>query len=158
MFTKIVGDYVFYDNGTDIYLVKYLGNEATITLPKYDGGKEYKLHTDAFYNCQGITSITIENYVTTIARDTFRKCETLTTVILGDSVTKIEGYAFRNCTALTKVVISDSVTTIGGIAFDGCSSLTLYCEPSSEPSGWGYRWNWYAGWGGILPVVWGYKA
>ena len=59
-----------------------------------------KISSYAFYNCSGLTSVTIGNGVTTIG-----------------------GYAFDDCNALTSITIPDSVTSIGRNAFDGCSKL-----------------------------------
>lgn len=48
----------------------------------------------AFWNCSGLTSITIPNSVTSIVGWAFQNCCGLTSVIIGSSVTSIEGYAF----------------------------------------------------------------
>ena len=69
----------------------------------------------AFYNCSGLTSITIPN-----------------------SVTSIGMLAFFGCSSLTSIVIPDSVTVIGSSAFN---NLTIYCEASEKPDGWDNYWN-----------------
>ena len=71
-----------------------------------------------------ITSVTIENGVTTIGAEAFCECYSLESVVIGDSVTSIGAYAFYYCSGLTSVVIPDSVTTIGDGAFSCCFSLT----------------------------------
>ncbi|OPZ32723.1 MAG: hypothetical protein BWY98_01306 [Tenericutes bacterium ADurb.BinA155] len=76
----------------------------------------------AFYNCAGLTSVTI-----------------------GDSVTSIGGYAFCRCAGLTSIVIPDSVTSIADFAFDSCEGLKIYCEASFKPSDWESRWNFGSG-------------
>ena len=53
-------------------------------------------------------------------------------------------------------MIPSSVTTIGYRAFSGCNNLTIYCEATSQPSGWDSSWNWNVSWSSSLPVVWGY--
>ncbi|MBO7497267.1 MAG: leucine-rich repeat domain-containing protein, partial [Salinivirgaceae bacterium] len=55
----------------------------------------------AFYDCTGLTSVTIPN-----------------------SVKNIDYLAFQNCVGLTSVTIPNSVTNIGGTAFADCQKLT----------------------------------
>ena len=129
-YLRYVGDYVFYDDGTDIYLVKYTGNETNLTLPEYDGGKQYKIHDYAFYDNAKITK-----------------------VIIPDSVTSIGDYVFYKCSSLASISIGDSVTSIGECAFLGSTSLIIYCEAKSKPSGWSSDWN-----SNKRLVVWGYKG
>ncbi len=65
---------------------------------------------DAFYNCNGLTSVTIPNSVTSIGSDAFRGCSGLTSVTIPNSVTSIGNYAFYNCSGLKEVHISDLAT------------------------------------------------
>ena len=62
--------------------------------------------------------------VTSIGYYAFYQCTGLTSVTIGNSVTSIEEAAFRGCTGLTSVTIPNSVTSIGGDAFSGCTGLT----------------------------------
>ena len=105
----------------------------------------------AFYNCTGLTSVTIGDSVTSIDSwafegctglttvnwnatactyagssdyPIFKGCSNLATVNIGDNVKIIPSYAFYNCTGLTSVTIPDSVTSIGHYAFRGCTGLT----------------------------------
>ena len=103
----------------------------------------------AFESCTSLTDVTIGNSVTTIGESAFYGCSSLTSVTIPDSVTIIDSYAFESCTSLTSIVIPDSVTTIGNYSFLRCSSLTIYCEASSQPSGWDYSWNY-----SDIPVYW----
>ncbi len=95
----------------------------------------------AFQGCTSLTSVTIPNSVTTIGSDAFSNCTSLTSVTIGDSVTSIGNSAFDGCTSLTGITIPNSVTSIGEYAFYRCSKLTIYCEATSEPSGWDPLWN-----------------
>ena len=78
----------------------------------------------AFYNCSGLTEVSIPNSVTSIGFEAFYSCSGLTEVTIPNSVTSIGKYAFYNCSGLTEVTIGESVTSIGSSAFYGCSGLT----------------------------------
>ena len=78
----------------------------------------------AFWDCSGLTSVTIPDGVTSIGDSAFSGCTALTSVTIPGSVTSIGGGAFSGCTGLTSVTIPDSVTSIDGYAFSGCDSLT----------------------------------
>ena len=78
----------------------------------------------AFYDCSGLTSVTIGNGVTSIGSYAFYGCSGLTSVKIPNSVTSIGSYAFEDCSGLTSVTIPDSVESIGDYAFRGCSGLT----------------------------------
>ncbi|MCQ2324973.1 MAG: leucine-rich repeat domain-containing protein [Paludibacteraceae bacterium] len=85
----------------------------------------------AFYNCFGLTSVTIGNSVTSIGNYAFYECSHLTSVTIPNSVTTIGDYAFYECDFLTSVSIPNSVTTIGQSAFSNCSDLTSVTIPNS---------------------------
>ena len=109
----------------------------------------------AFSGCGSLTSIAIPSSVTTIGNGAFNNCINLTSIAIPNSVTTIGNGAFYGCNNLASVVIPNSVTTIGDYAFSDCNNLTIYCEATSQPSGWDSSWNWNMGYGSI-PVVWGY--
>jgi hypothetical protein len=132
--------------------------------------KEYIIGDDvtsignyAFYNCTGLTSVSIPNSVTSIGSSAFSGCSGLTSVtlnsnsivsktytsssnvknifgeqvkeyIIGDGVTSIGNYAFYNCTNLTSVTIGGSVTNIGANAFYGLTALKSIVIPASVES------------------------
>jgi hypothetical protein len=85
----------------------------------------------AFYNCSGLTSVTIPNSVTTIGKSAFSFCSSLTSVTIGNSIATIGEYTFFYCQSLTSVTIPKSVTAIGEAAFYGCRSLASVAIPNS---------------------------
>ncbi|MBE0655167.1 MAG: leucine-rich repeat domain-containing protein [Bacteroidales bacterium] len=58
----------------------------------------------AFYECTGLTSITIPNSVTSIGWEAFYGCTGLTSLTIPNSVTSIGDWAFYNCTGLTSII------------------------------------------------------
>ena len=169
-----------------ITLVRYIGSSTEVIIPEFieHKGENIPVTTiggSAFNSCSNLTSVVIPNSVTTIGSCAFSGCSSLTSVVIPNSVTTIGDYAFSGCSSLTSVVIPNSVTTIGSCAFSGCSSLTsvvipnsvttigsyafsgynyltIYCEATSQPSGWDSSWNWNVDWSSSYHVVWGYNS
>ena len=108
-------------------------NGGTVTyhdLPAYDltitGSGEltstpYLSQTDVV--ARQITSITIDQGVTSLCASAFRACENVRSIILPDGLTSIGSSAFFGCKALRTMVIPDGVTTISSSLFMGCDSL-----------------------------------
>ncbi|HBL40069.1 MAG TPA: hypothetical protein DDY98_00245 [Ruminococcaceae bacterium] len=92
-------DLTFELNYDDTYCLVCCNEEASgaVVVPSvYDGKPVTSIGEYAFYNCTGLTDITIPN-----------------------SVTSIGECAFGGCTGLTSITISDGVTSIGLSAFEG---------------------------------------
>jgi len=123
-----------------------------VVIPsKLDGHKVvsfaegYGTNTSIFFECEGLTGVTIPETVTKIGNYAFAECSSLNKVILPSglinignnafdntgitsitipgSVAKIGDYAFRNCSSLNSVVLNKGLTNIGNSAFSGCSAL-----------------------------------
>ena len=88
----------------------------------------------AFWDCSGLTSVTIPDGVTSIGDSAFSGCVALTSVTIPEGVTSIGDYAFAYCVSLTSVTIPDGVTSIGDSAFSGCTALTSVTIPGSVTS------------------------
>ena len=81
-----------------------------------------------------ITTLIIEDGVTSISEQAFVGCSSLTSVTIPASVTTIGMYAFYGCNSLTSIEIPSGVTTIGKFAFYGCTDLTSIEIPASVTS------------------------
>ena len=79
-----------------------------------------------------ITSVVVEEGVTSINAYTFENCSNLTSVSLPEGLTRISSSAFYGCTALPFISIPSTVTDIGDNLFYDCSSLTEIAVPSEN--------------------------
>ena len=93
----------------------------------------------------------IPNSVTSIGGQAFYGCDGLTSIIIPNSVTKLGGEAFCDCTSLTSVTIGSSVTSIGGSAFSLCTSLTTVYFRGNAPSCDTLVFGWYTPPSGLHP-------
>ncbi len=110
------------DVGTTGELIWILDDDGTLTIS--GNGKMVDFESDgaAPWGKQ-ITSVIIENGVTSIGDFAFYGCSKLKSVTIADTVTRIGYAAFTRCTGLTDVTIPNSVKTISDFAFKGCSWL-----------------------------------
>lgn len=86
----------------------------------------------AFDDCINLTSITIPDTVTSIGEKAFFSCWGLTDITIPENVTSIGSSAFEVCGNLESITIPDSVTSIGQNAFKGCVGLVIYCYSGSK--------------------------
>ena len=113
-------EYSWNSDGTG-YTVTGIGTctDTEIIIPsEYNAKPVTSIGESAFYNCRGLTSVTIGNSVMSIGDLAFAGCRGLTSITIPDSVTSIGRQAFSNCTGLTSVTIGGSVTSIGDYAIN----------------------------------------
>ena len=79
----------------------------------------------AFYECTGLTSITIPDSVTILGQCAFRECTGLMSVTIPNGVTSIEYAAFSNCTGLTDVYYLGTEVQKNWISFGGSNDPLL---------------------------------
>ena len=78
----------------------------------------------AFSYCTGLTSVEIGRGVTGIGYGTFSNCYSLVSIDIPNTISSINENAFVNCYSLSSITIPDSVTTVGDFVFQNCSGLT----------------------------------
>lgn len=77
----------------------------------------------AFYGLENLEEVILPNSLTSIGIQGFCGCTKLQTVVLPQNLTTIKQAAFSNCTSLKNVTIPKAVTTIDANAFDSCKEL-----------------------------------
>ena len=116
-------------------ITHYNGSAAEVTIPSsIDGYSVTAIGTEAFNECESLTSIIIPDSVTTINNEAFWKCTSLTRVQIGSSVTVINKAAFEYCESLASIEVSgdnQTYSSIDGILYskDGKS---LYLCPEGK--------------------------
>ena len=116
-----------YDSGSCGENVTWtLTADGTLTISGTGAMTDYTYDSKSpWYSCRTyIKRVVMQQGVTSIGGDAFWDCSGLTSVTIPDGVTSIGGGAFWDCAALTSVTIPGSVTNVGQDAFYNCSSLT----------------------------------
>jgi hypothetical protein len=93
------------------------------------------IKSQAFWECNKLTSIVMPNTITKIGNYAFFCCTELSSVTLSNALEEIEYDAFHGCSNLASVDLPASIKWIGVHAFEDCTSLTsLTCRASTPPS------------------------
>ena len=94
----------------------------------------------AFYDCARLTQLVFPDNLTIIGDSAFCGCTGLTHIALPNRLTAIGEHAFRFCAGLTQLNFPDSLTTIGNLAFADCSRLThlIFPERLSSIGNWAF--------------------
>ena len=127
------GKLTFSGSGEIGYWMKDNNRKENVTTIEIQDGVT-SIGFSAFGECTGLTSIEIPNSVTSIGDFAFHDCTGLTSIEIPNSVTSIGDYAFDNCKGLTSIEIPNSVTSIGNYAFEDCTGLTSIEIPNSVTS------------------------
>lgn len=121
---------------TEILVVPKNYNQSCLTIPESvrvikscafyncNSLKEIKIQDgtvyiewSAFWNCKSLISIYIPDSVESIGENAFSHCESLISVRLSSKIKKIEKDTFFGCVSLDKLVIPESVEALGENAF-----------------------------------------
>ena len=124
---KDANGFVTYNDGDDVWLVAYRGNETSITIPD----NVTKINKCSLQGNSNLISVKLPRYLKTIGQSAFNNCSSLREIIIPDSCTTIETHAFSNCASLSSVAIGAGVTSIGESAFYGCYRLVEVSNKSA---------------------------
>ncbi|MDD3411950.1 MAG: leucine-rich repeat protein [Eubacteriales bacterium] len=90
-------------------ITKWSGSDTKLAVPEMLGGYRVTGIGDrAFYNCSGLTSLTLPESVTSVGEYAFSTCQSLTSITIPDSVTKVGDAVFVLCERLKEIRISPS--------------------------------------------------
>lgn len=102
--------------------IEFIGDSAFNMSGVVDGdfpeGLTY-LGEKAFFNCTGLTTISLPSTVETYGPNIFYGCKNVTNVELPQDMEKIPNGLLWNCTGLKRIYIPSSVKEIGNAAFYG---------------------------------------
>lgn len=112
---------------------KYKGD---IVIPKEVTYKDKtvevtRIESDAFWNCDSLTSVSVPESVSTIGDFAFAACEQLTSVNIPEKVKRIYSKTFSGCEKLSSIQLPNGIISIGEHAFQGCKSLSSIVLPES---------------------------
>lgn len=131
-----------------IKIIKYLGEETDVEIPKKIDGTKVKvigsfcfhstkakivsvnipnsideIEEGAFYLAENIKEITIPDSVNKLGSRVFAWCNSLEQVTFGKGITAIPDYCFNHCVALAEINIPNHITSVGLRAFSYCDKL-----------------------------------
>lgn len=112
-----------------------------LTVPSELGGYPVTgLGESAFYNCTGVTDVTIPNGVTHIGPRAFASCASLENVTIGSGVTQIDFEVFPSCRHLRNIAVDPANTAYMSqngmlLTKDGKTLVYGTCGNSVIPSG-----------------------
>ncbi len=137
-------------DGKDEYRVVGFTTAATqaVIPAEYNGLPVTAIGDYAFYECFGLTSVTIPSSVTTIGEGAFGYCTSLLSITIPSSVTSIGMGIFACCTNLTSITVDESnpvyhsasnciIETASKTLIAGCGSSIIPADGSVTSIGGG---------------------
>lgn len=115
------GEYAFWSYDPDT---------TTLTISGTGAMEDYPNYAPPWVSYRSeITTIVIEEGITTLGWSAFYGCEAMTKIDIPNTVTSLEYGALGYCTSLSSIYLPDSITEIGLASFVGCSALTEITVP-----------------------------
>lgn len=116
--------------------LKWVLKKGVLTISGTGPMEDYSKETDApwYSERESITSVIIENGVTTVGRKAFMYYSTITSITLPKSLTAIGDDAFRSA-SIESITIPANVASIGNLTFRNCTLLkTINVLPTTPPT------------------------
>jgi uncharacterized repeat protein (TIGR02543 family) len=117
----IPGNLTFTSSGTAITIT---GNTTKPTGALAIRAGVTSIGASAFFQCTGLSSLTLPESISSIGQNAFNQCSALTTLSLPSRLTSLGNYAFMNCVGLTSATVPKSLTSIANQIFSGDYNLT----------------------------------
>ena len=86
----------------------------------------------AFLYCSNLVTVTLPDTVKTLPASLFSGCRSLTAVRMPAGLTSVGDSAFNGCQSLTEVVLPEGVTAVGNKAFNGCTGPLTVITPNTQ--------------------------
>ena len=125
--------YFLRQDGTN-YLIAYVGDKTTLTLPDYDLGESYAVHQWAFAYQKQLNELILPDTITGVGAYAFFDCTSLIRVVLPSGLDAIADYMFYGCPSLVELTLPKKPDVIGAFAFGECRSLTEIVLPQTVRS------------------------
>lgn len=85
-----------------------------------------------FISCSKLSSVSLENGITSIPDNCFSSCKLLDNVVIPDSVTQLGASAFATCEALKTITLSQNITSIPDSCFISCGFIQFSIPDNSK--------------------------
>jgi hypothetical protein len=130
-----VTDFTYAISSGQVAITRYNGSAGVVVIPEtIEGMPVTAIGNSAFYECTGLTNITLPTTVTSIGSYAFHSCKSLTSLTLPAGLINIGDGAFSSCASLTSIAFPAGLTSIGEWAFSYCTRLTSVSLPTSLTS------------------------
>lgn len=126
----IGGEGAMYDYSSSYTTVPWDAQKSGITSVVIEDGVT-SIGDNAFEDCSALKSVSGMKGVTSLGKWAFYKCTSLESFAIPSGVKSIPDCLFYDCSKLNSVTIHDQVTSIGSAAFFGCSILKTLSIPDS---------------------------
>ena len=131
-----LSDLTYVSDGSGITITKCdSAASGELVIPaEIDGMPVKSIGSNAFYNCTGLTDVTIPDGVESIGMQAFLGCDSLTEVTIPSSVTVLGATVFRSCKNLTTVTFAGAQPPDikGKYLFNYCEKLTTILVPAGS--------------------------